>query len=405
MNWKPLGREVKILVTQFIDALDEIIIQRRNKDLSVEDQIEVNIIYSPKQRTLFDIINKNQHIQIPIISCYITNFARDPGRVFNKIAGSSYNMYPATSGSESLLQPLPINITMGVSIICRYQTDLDQILGQLAYFDPYIVISWMDPLLNFTEVRSTVYWDEQVKIQYPVETVASQPTRIIADTSFIIKGWLYKIPQPGVGKIYKITSTFTSVSELDLNYSLLTALRTLDNSDMFTISAIPQIERTFPSYTLTGVDTNFLMLGDMFSFNGHCVSGLFAIPLDSNMYPTLAWFDPLSSQPSLSSKYPGFSGIEITDYTIEGNNSLTFTLPSAIGYGYIDLLVYNEAGYSKLSEAIKPNYNPWPIAISGSEYFNRYQDPSILGIEVEPVALSSGVGVYDVGSTFIITSS
>lgn len=404
MRWQPLGKEVKILITQFIDALDEVIIQRRNKDASIDDQIEVNIIYSPKQRTLWDLINKNQHIQIPVISCYITAFARDPQRVFNKIEGSYYNLYPASSGSESLLQPLPINITMGVSIICRYQTDLDQILGQLAYFDPYIVVSWLDPLLNFTEVRSTVYWDESVKIQYPVETTSNQPTRIIADTSFVIKGWLYKIPQPNVGKIYEVKTTFTSVSELDINYSLLTALRTLDNSEYFDICAIPQIQRVFPNYALTGTKPQFIMFGDMFTFKDHCISGLYAIPLDSSIYPSVSWFDPLSFQPTLSAKYPGFSGVPITNYTIENNNTLTFYLPSTENYGFIDILAWNEAGYSKLTNAIKSNYYPWEDPTQ-SEYFQRYQDESVLGIESKPTPLSGGIGTYEVGNTFIVSVS
>ena len=367
MNWQPLGTEVKTMITQFLDALSQIIINRKTVEGVVKDQIEVNIVYAPKQRVLWDLINKNQHITIPIISCYITGFARDPQRVFNKIAGSYYNVSPAASGSEHLLQPLPINITMGVSIICRYQTDLDQILGQLAYWDPYIVVSWKDPLLDFTEVRSTVYWSENVSIQYPVETVANQPTRIIADTSFTIKGWLYRIPQPDVGKIYKITTTFTSVSELDIAYSQMTALQQDSSmSDDFTISAIPQISRVFPNYTLSGANTDFIMFGDMFSFKDHCISGIYAVPLDPAIYSNLSWFDPLSSQPTLSAKYPGFSGIQIETYNIESNNILTFTLPSAQNYGWIDLLCFNEAGYSRLTEAIKPNTLIWEG--SGAEY-------------------------------------
>jgi hypothetical protein len=404
MRWQPLGKEVKILVTQFIDALSEIIIQRRNKDADIEDQIEVNIIYSPKQRTLWDLINKNQHIQIPVISCYITGFARDPQRVFNKIQGSYYNTFPASSGSELLLQPLPVNITMGVSIITRYQTDLDQILGQLAYFDPYIVVSYMDPLLSFTEVRSTIYWDEAVKIQYPVETVANQPTRIIADTSFLIKGWLYKKPMPDVGKIYEIKTNFTSVSELDLNYSLLTALRTSDNTEYFDISAIPQIQKVFPNYTLTGVEDEFILYGDMFYFKDHCISGLYAIPLDDNIYNSISWFDPLSSEPSLSSQYPGFSGINIPNFTIQSNNIITFYLPSTENFGFIDLLAWNEAGYSKLTNAIKSNYQPW-VDSAEAEYFQRWQDPSVLGIEVKPRSLGVGVGEVKVGSDFIISGT
>ena len=404
MNWNPKGIEVKSLVTQFLDALSHIIIQRKEKDGTVVDQIEVNIVYAPKQRVLYDLINKNQHITIPVISCYITNFARDPQRVFNKIQGSTYNMLPATSGSEQLLQPLPINITMGVSIICRYQTDLDIIMGNIfAYFDPYIIVSWLDPVLNFTEVRSTVRWSESVNIQYPLETAANQPTRIIADTSFTIAGWLYKKELPDIGKIYKITTNFASVSELEMSYSLLTALQTPDSTDTFVISAIPQIQRVFPDYSLTGVETEFMMVGSNFNFKDHFLSGMYAVPMDNNIYPTLTYFDPLSDQPTLSAKYPPFSGVRITDYTIESDNIVTFTLPSAVGYGHVDILTFNTAGYSRLTDAQKPNTLLW--AGSGGEYWQSSQDKSVLGIEIKPTEPLSGIGIYNVGSTFVITSS
>jgi hypothetical protein len=258
----------------------------------------------------------------------------------------------------------------------------------------------MDPLLNFTEVRSTVYWDEQVKIQYPVETVASQPTRIIADTSFIIKGWLYKIPQPGVGKIYKITSNFTSVSELDISYSRLTALQTPDNTDTFVISAIPQIQRVFPDYSLTGVNTEFMMVGSMFNFKD-CISGMYAIPMDAGMYPTLTYFDPLSGQPTLSAKYSPFSGIKITEYTIESDNIVTFILPSAIGYGHVDILAYNSGGWSRLTESLKPNTLLWEG--SGTEYWQSYQPKSSLGIEIRPIPLEVGIGTYKIQNNFVIS--
>lgn len=408
MHWQPLGKEVKIMVTQVMDALNQIILLRRTKDDQTEDQVEVNMIYSPKQTVLWDLINKNQHIRMPAIVCSIGSFQRDINRVFNKIEGSYYNVYPVASGSESLLQPLPVNIGLNVSIMCKYQSDMDQILGQFAYFDPYIVVSWKDPLLNYMEVRSEVFWNEAVNLSYPTDTTATQFYRVLGDTTLTIKGWLYKKPQPSIGKIYHVTTNFTALSGINGDYQDLTAMRNEYNTESVYVSGWPQIYRAIPCYTLTGLETEFNLIGTSFDINGHPVSGLFAIPLDPNIYPTINYYDPLSAQPSLSDKFPPFSGIPIPTFRIDDNNVLTFILPSASNFGFVDILAWNEAGYGRLTWGRRgPFTNPWPMEISGREYYQQYQDRSTLGIEIRPSPPSGtySIGKYLVNETFIIGAS
>ena len=122
--------EVKDMVTQFIAAFDDIVIGRYNKNRAEIDKINVRYIYAPKERVMFDIINENKTITLPAVAVSIKSISRDTSRVFNKLDGFYYS---GTSGEEKtashIKAPVPVNINLGVSILSRYQTDMDQILS------------------------------------------------------------------------------------------------------------------------------------------------------------------------------------------------------------------------------------------------------------------------------------
>lgn len=194
MKNQPYYFEIKDLITQFIAAFDDVTINRYNRSRSVVDKIQVRYVYAPKQRVLNDLINKSQHLTLPVISITVGNIARDTDRVFNKITGF-YDVQPHTASTEFLRAPVPINVDVGMSILTKYQTDMDQILSNfIPYSNPYIIISWKLPskLTNQTvEIRSQVEWSGDVSLEYPSELTSDQPARVTADTSFTIKGWLF----------------------------------------------------------------------------------------------------------------------------------------------------------------------------------------------------------------------
>lgn len=213
--------EIKDVVTQFVTAFNDVTINRYNKLREPQEKIKVTYVYAPKQRVMYDIINKNQHITLPVIAVNISGIARDESRVFNKILGSYYS----TSIDHSLYlpQPVPINISIDMSIMTKYQTDMDQILSNFVPFtDPYIVISWKTPpeLLPTTpEIRTEVMWSGNIGMKYPYDLQASTPARVVANTNFTIKSWLFKpIPTEEPSNIFKITSNFVPVSGFEINY-------------------------------------------------------------------------------------------------------------------------------------------------------------------------------------------
>jgi len=227
MNKTPYHFEIKDLMIQFVSAFDDVIIKRYNKSRESQDQIHVRYVYSPKQRVLYDLLNKARHITLPAVAVNITSVSRDNNRVFNKIAGSHHPALTYMAGSSAhapttnyLPQPVPVNIEVSMSILTKFQTDMDQILSNfIPYNDPYIIISWKVPsdfVQKEQEIRSEVMWSGNINLNYPTEITGSNPYRISADTSFTIKGWLFREKQNDVGNILTVDTYFSPVSVLSM---------------------------------------------------------------------------------------------------------------------------------------------------------------------------------------------
>jgi hypothetical protein len=217
------GFEVQTLLEQFIGAFNDIIIKRydhTNTAVEPTSGFKVLYVYSPKQRVFNSLNNPAPGgMTVPVVAVSIGGISRDQSRVFNKIDGFKIPFDSPNNGQleKIILQPVPVNITVNMSIVTRYQLDMDQILTNfIPYCDPYIVISWKlpesgkatDKAVFPFEIRSEVLWSGQIQLQYPDNLAATAPYRITADTSFTIKGWMFKNSSETVKKIYTITSDY-----------------------------------------------------------------------------------------------------------------------------------------------------------------------------------------------------
>ena len=212
-------------MAQFISAFDDVVVNRYNRARTVQDRIKVKYVYAPKQRILEDLVNKSQHITLPVISIAQSGVSRDPSRVFDKLQDTHHIAKQASAdlppGQDILPTPVPINIGINMSIMTKYQADMEQILQNfVVYSNPYIVISWKLPeklLSAVHEIRSEVLWDGNISVQYPYDISSNQPARVIADTTFTIKGWLFPSkPSVTSAPIYEIETTWTPVDLIDL---------------------------------------------------------------------------------------------------------------------------------------------------------------------------------------------
>ena len=355
--------EIKNNMIQFVRALDDIIINRYNNNREVEDRLQVRYVYAPKQKVIHDLTNLAKHITLPVVACNITGIERDNERVFNKILGH----YPrqdnpnSLSGTETkksdyIPSPVPINITVSVSILAKYQSDIEQIFSNFVpYVNPYFIISWKIPS-EFTareqEIRTEVLWNGGLNIDYPTEMAATENFRVAADTSFTIKGWLFKAVETPVSNILEIQTNWHSVSGVDgLSEDLTTtdSLTTFNESlsssigvDQLFCRISPQITYIDPisSCMVTGLSAPFNVLGYSLghSFGVFVSGGIFQYPSsEHNLFDTTA----------LSATFPSFTGIE-TNFNIHNDNYITFDMPPVSGSGDVNVIIVNKAGYAKV---------------------------------------------------------
>ena len=87
------------MLTQFVAAFDDIVIGRFNKAREEQDKINVRYVYAPKQRVLYDIVNKAKTITLPVVTVNIANIARDNNRVFNKLPSVGGGGYAEGAGN------------------------------------------------------------------------------------------------------------------------------------------------------------------------------------------------------------------------------------------------------------------------------------------------------------------
>jgi hypothetical protein len=231
--------EISTMITMFASAMDDIIVKRYNRYREPQDSIRCRFVYAPKQRVLADILDKAQNIQLPVVALTNGGITRDPNRVFNKIQGS-YLSDPDPTKASKLLQPVPIDLNINMTILTRFQEDFDQIVTNFVpYFDPYIIISWRTPSMPDYEIRSQVLWSGNVTATYPYDINSTNVARVEGTTSFTFKGWLFKAKPPtSDGVIFTIDTDFTAEPKLTSMLSLdaLDALTTERRS----ISAVPQ---------------------------------------------------------------------------------------------------------------------------------------------------------------------
>ena len=340
--------ELITMTNQFLNTMSDIVIKRFNVHRQMRDRIKVRMVYAPKQRVLNDLLDRDQNLQLPVIAVQISGVTRDQTRVTNKLLGSYYNL-GKTSYSFHEKTPLPVDVKYTVSIMTRYQEDLDQIVTHLApYVNPYLVVSWRTPKRQHHEIRSKVLWDGSVNTQYPVELTSTTVARVIADLTFTFKGWLFQHVADPVGDVANITSNFFTSSKIDSEY-LLDEIPTDANLEQTHRHTSPQPKTVFSETLKIGETKEFSLLGSGFNkIRNVYVAGC---PFTGQM--TLQ--TPFEDDINLSTTFSPFYGIKLSkeNWSYIDDSTLSIVMPSATSTGLIDIIVENEGGYGKLSDCMR----------------------------------------------------
>lgn len=348
--------EIKDLLTQFLCAFDDVVIKRYDKDRNAREDISVRYILAPKQRVMYDIVNKAQNLTLPVVAITVTGISRDSSRVFNKL-DSVYN--PISEATNSTIKmPVPINIEISMSILARYMQDMDQILSNfIPYNNPYIILSWKEPTVagyNPVEIRSEVLWGGSINLTEPTDTSYSDKFRIIADTSFTIKGWLFKNQSELSKQIYFIDSNFrTTGNSLILtedNYDTLSSsTASSTDTETISISAIPTLTNIF--YNISGnlneIRNNFSINQQLTSQNNFMLYGTNFSKVSTILLSSSNTITGTIS--TISSPYTGsVTGtiLEPLYYNIVNDNIITIALPKLQGTCNFNFIINNIVGWT-----------------------------------------------------------
>lgn len=357
--------EIKDLLTQFICAFDDVVIKRYDKNRVVKETIDVRYVLAPKQRVMYDIVNKAQNLTLPVVAVNVTGISRDTSRVFNKL-DSVYNPLSETNNSN-IKMPVPINIEVSMSILARYMQDMDQILSNfIPYNNPYIILSWKEPSIdpyNVVEIRSEVLWGGNISLTEPTDTTYSEKFRIVADTSFTIKGWLFKDKNSLSTPIYFANTNFIPVvkdliidiDNYSFNYDTLSAnITSVPEIETVSISAIPTLTNIF--YNLSGhgklheVVTNF-KINNNFSNNFF----IYGTNFDKVTTILLSSSNTITGIVStINSPYTGSVTGTVLDpiyYNIVNDNIITISLPNIQEPCNFNFIICNPVGCTNSNQA------------------------------------------------------
>lgn len=385
MNAYTYDFEVQTMSTALMNAFSDIIIKRFNNNKDSRDQIKTRIVYAPKQRVLLDLLDKDQNLQLPVISVSIGGMARDDSRVFNKILGTYHTPVGKTTSVHEK-GVLPVNVTYNISIMTRYQQDMDQILSHLLpYINPYFVISWRTPSRPDHEIRSKVLWDGNSTVTYPVEQNANQVARVVADLTFTFQGWLFQRSEE-IENIYvfDVSLVNAGVNSFDTliqtDNALLTALDTVSVDRIVYSAAPPAPKFVNPVSALVNTRQQFDVWGSGFDL----INNVYLSGAPVNYLSTIQ--NPFGASVDLSAANPSFFAVKLltSDWSYSRyDNKMSFTTPLLSSVGNIDLILENIKGYGRLTSNVPINeFNPIPET---SPLYNSWiyaQLPYLSGIPV-----------------------
>lgn len=191
MKYRSFNKEIQTAVTCVLDVLNDIIIDRRDSKSNIQQNINVPCLYGNRSRILKSLEAPEKNIELPLTCISINGISRDISRVHSI---NDYLLYQdGTSNiNYKLKNPQPVNITFNLDIITKFQEDMDQIISNFSvWFCPDIYVISPHPINPLIKIKQQLIWNGNINIQYPDETSKDQPSRLIGNTSFIFKTWLF----------------------------------------------------------------------------------------------------------------------------------------------------------------------------------------------------------------------
>jgi hypothetical protein len=378
--------EIRTLLTHFAAAFNDVKIKRFDGKKFEKEVIKVPFVYGPKTHILADIIGLTDTVRLPIMAVEVTSQGRDNERIRSKFDDIRYKN---SDGTYTNLKAIPWNVTVEMTILAKYQEDMDQIVQNfVVQSNPYIIISWQEPKSG-REVRTEILWDGNVSYKYPGKDQASKdfPFRITATAKFTIKGYMYKTEIENSVPICKIDTDYVFTDKFYCNYDALLEYTKTNQTDSYSITGRPVLRYvTSPYYTYAGASPSITIQG----YGMGTVNSIFVSGSTPEMY----------SMSEFTINDNSVVAFPVSSFT-KSTNSITFNLPPALSSGFVDIIASNSCGYGKLTEdANRCNRleNPYPIDSPEHYSWTVLQFPYLNGLIVsnyfDPYCIDETLPVY-----------
>jgi hypothetical protein len=355
------------LINLFISAFDDAFVFRYDANSrNVKERIDVRYIHGPKHRVLYDLTDRAKTLTLPVVTIEQSSLTRDMSRISNK-GQHFYRPGGEDNKISKIPTPIPVNLELNLSIIAYFKEDVDQIIQNFVVnCNPYIIVSWKIPeefgMPFLDEIRTEIQWSGNISYNNPKDLSPDTKWRISADTTFTVKGWMFKSLNRPQEPIYTVKTDFRTFSLKDKiytydNYSKLSSISL--SMDTIMVSAYPQFSNLFYAYQGIslpikdnfvingGNDNSFLVYGKRFSYSNSWY-------LSSGVDDFYTNFELVST-----ARYPLISAYNITEWVnVESDNVARITIPAEelSVIGEFKLITANEAGWASSPDTILYNW-------------------------------------------------
>ena len=183
--------EIRMLLYQFISAIDDCTIIRENEEK--KEYLRPAFTLNGVAPVWHDLINQAKSVTLPIVVVEPKGIKLDEKRMFNK----TLQQRVAHNGNVYFYkQPTPITISVNMTCFTTFYNDLFQLFSNFsAYMQPYFFISTQVPTEfkdSSEECRTKVTWDGSFDISRPENFNGEEHWLIKGTASFTLEGWIFE---------------------------------------------------------------------------------------------------------------------------------------------------------------------------------------------------------------------
>lgn len=189
--------EVETILAQFIALIDNGVIirydkNRENGERDVSYKVTPTYVMGVKHRVMYSLVNKAKNYTMPVVFVTLSSIKMDKERIVSK--HSTISRYE-NEIADSYLMPVPVTISVSVTILSKLLTDIHQLYGKLCtQFRPYCTFSWYVPKSEtslYEELRSKVEWQGDLSLETRDKIEGEEEEKYTGKMSFDITGWFF----------------------------------------------------------------------------------------------------------------------------------------------------------------------------------------------------------------------